>query len=296
MIELFRKITEGNTTTKTLKTKIKESWCIKMLKALERDDLVIIQNGRPHKISLSSSAQAKKLKELLSRDPSIDFGDLLDKNKGRILQSVLYTAKTAKEIAKQLKINQRTVRRMVAKNLNRGLLIKRDRKVIFHKAFWPYLFQFLDAYRNRANVEGALLWQFEEEVLFEARMKGEGTLTGFSKYDDYGVHVLESTYCYFFPKKKLSKEEIFIHSLLQIEKDPRVVGLAAVFYIKNKLSRKKIRELAVMYDCVKKAEELLVVIKGNLNTKELPIISSGNLQRIYGIYGVKQNVHKRKHH
>lgn len=290
MIDLFRKIAEGNTTTKTLKTKIKESWCIKMLKVLGQDDLITIQKGRPHKVNISSSAQAKYLKELINRDPSIDFGDLLDKNKGRVLQAVLYTPKTTQQIAKQLKVNERTVRRVVAKSLNRGLLVRKKKTVIFHKAFWPYLYQFLDAYRNRAKVKGTLLWQFEDEVLFETRKKEEGILTGLSKYDDYGVHVLESIYCCFLPKKKLSKEEIFVHSIMQIEKDSRAVGLAAVFYIKNKLSKQKVRDLAVKYDCVNKAEELLAVIKGKLETSELPAISSQNLQRIYGIYNLK-NVH-----
>ncbi|MBU1622220.1 MAG: hypothetical protein KJ597_01460 [Nanoarchaeota archaeon] len=293
MIKAFIKIMQGHATTDALKhqLKIQESYCIKLLKAIQQEQLIILRKeGKVLYASLARTAHAQKLKELITRDPSIDYSNILDKNKTRVFESILYTSKTVPQIAAQLKSSTRTVHEIVKASLNRGLLKKRKKTYLFHKKFWPHLHEFLHYYRNRAIVKGTLLWQFEDEVLFEVRRKEDisGKLTGTSRYDDFSVKVVTSTYCCYQGKKRLSKEEIFVHSILQIEKDSRAVGLAAVFFKKNKLSRKKVKELALKYDCVNKVEELLSVIttKGKTTTTILPQITPKNLQRIYEIYGV----------
>jgi hypothetical protein len=102
--------------------------------------------------------------------------------------------------------------------------------------------------------------------------------------------VLTVTGCCYLPEKKLTKEEIFIHSLLQVD-DPRLLHLVLTFYVKHKMNTRRVKKLALYYDCYSMYEELktLLLVKEDYKKAEAfqTTFDRKDFQRIALLYGVK---------
>ena len=81
--------------------------------------------------------------------------------------------------------------------------------------------------------EALLIKSYENSVLFKSLKQQDATLTSFTAYEDYGIKLgLRDNY-YTLPKRELSIEEIFIHSLDSAE-DYRQRLFCVLFYLKNR--------------------------------------------------------------
>lgn len=71
--------------------------------------------------------------------------------------------------------------------------------------------------------------------MFSNKAKQDAALTAFSAYE--GIKLLLPTNYYYLPKRKLSKKEVFTHSLYVAEKEKTIRHLTyiALFYIKFKI-------------------------------------------------------------
>lgn len=263
-----------------------------IVKRLQKMRLVdIVRQGKRISIKISNTPHALSFKNMLIEEPGTNYSSFLYGLNFRILCYCLFSRKSFSDIASQLNVSEKTIMNQALRLRNRQLLSKENRSLIFNKQSWPMLYKFLSDFRNYSE-QGNVLWKFEEEILVEVSGTIEASPTGFAAYGSFGIPVNVIKYLYYLPKKKLSKEEILVHSLLQIRADTRLLELAVAFYHKNHLSKDKLYRLAVKYDCLDKMNDFLKVLdlqKGELRTDNLPLVSAKGIQEMLKIYKVTKN-------
>ena len=260
--------------------------CLKYMDFIE-----ITRKNRNLIIRPSKTQHAYLFKKLLILEPGTKYEDFLYGLNFKLLSYCLHSRKPIENIARQLNISKKTVMNRSLHLRNRQLLNKKDRMLMFNKQTWPDLYDFLTACRNYAKHVNNILWKFEDEMIFEvSKEEIQGTLTGFSAYPLFKVPMNVIKYACYLPAKKLSKEEVFIHSLLQIRKETRLLELAAVFYYKNKLIKNKLYNLAIKFDCLDKLQDFYAVLKtkqGEVETATLPLASSEGINEMLNTYGAR---------
>ena len=88
--------------------------------------------------------------------------------------------------------------------------------------------------------EALLIKSYKGGVLFKSIRPQDATFTSFSAYEDYGILLgLRDNY-YTLPKRELSIQEVFIHSLDSAE-DYRQRLFCILFYLKNRDELKDVR-------------------------------------------------------
>lgn len=299
MVRVFRIVCHENDTLQTIAKEAKKSlgWTSDILSQLIKAQFVTAElaASRPgsRKIfGVADTAYAIKLKQLMYAKPYIDFSEIITGSKLRVLMAILYDWKDYKTISKMLKASDHAVRQTVPKLKNRGIISKKGRLLKFNDVAWNHLFEFLKELRNFSGLNGFLLWQFEKEAIYTVDdiKLAKGTLTGFNRYKDFGIRVATVTGCCHLPEKKISKEEIFIHSLLQVD-DPRLLHLALAFYVKHNLNTNKVKNLAMYYDCFSRYEELKTLPLLEEEYKKLEYFHTEfdrkDFRRIAHMYGVK---------
>jgi len=151
--------------------------------------------------------------------------------------------------------------------------------------------EFLIAYRNYSHINGVVKWKYNEETIFELDNEKliENNATGFYTYQNYGVKVGVISALCTLPKRKISKEEVFVHSLFEVN-DPRTLYLAFTFYLKNKLNYKKVLPTAMKYGKYTMFENMASLLKSKNNKvklETLPEFERNEFRRIASLYGVK---------
>lgn len=286
-------VIEGNNSLKTISqdTKISASWVSNLLSQLTKQRFCRKERkGNLVRYHPSDTSPIQKLIKLINTKPRFDFQAFLSGLNLRILMFCVLTPKTIKIIARNLKTSVKAIQNRTAVMQRRGLLIReKNNPISFNHKMYPTLGEFLKELRMFSDKKANILWKFEERILFETRRKEEakGTLTGFSRYSELKVPVYLNVFCCYSPKKRLSKEEIFIHSVLEID-HTRLVLLALTFYLKHKLSKTKLEELAREYDCLEKLEDLKKILKQE-KTKIFSFIKEKELKEFFRRYNVKWN-------
>lgn len=255
------------------------------------DFISISKRNRKLIIGPSKTKHAHLFKKMLILEPGTKHEEFLYGLNFRMLSYCLYSWKPISSIADQLDISEKTVLNRSKYLRNRLLLIKEKKMLKFNSKSWPYLHDFLSACRDYTKELNNVLWKFENEVVFEAAKEDvQGTITGFSAYHSFGVSLYVIKYACYLPKKRLSKEDVFIHSLLQIRDETRLLEVAVVFYYKNKPKKQKLMRLAYKYDCANMLNDFLKVIQtkeGKIRTNTLPSTSVKGIREMLGTYRVK---------
>ena len=250
-----------------------------------------IRQGKHVRIEMSDSYPASAFRTLIIQNKPLKLDSFLYGIRFRILSSCLYESKTSKEIADMLKVSRKSVQNILYSFINRQVLKREKREIIFQRNAWPYLYDFLDAHR-KVSLNGGVLWKYENEMVFEVREEKEvkGTLTGFSAYGNYGMPIRNIKQCCYLPLKKLSKAEVFLHSLLQIGDDTRLLDLTIAFYNKNKLKKMELTAIAPKYDLKVKVKDFMQVIKSKdekIKTNTLPFTSRRGIRDMLKLYEVE---------
>ena len=175
-------------------------------------------------------------------------------NSGIEILTLLFEPKTIPEILKQLKIRKT----QLFKKLNQARVIslvrKQNGKYLLNEKLWANAIDFLRNLKHyeqttdpRVPANSAIYFKNEKEIIFSSREPVHATPTAFSAYEKYGIKILTYTTYYYLPNKKLSKKEVFRHSLCIAEKEPdtRRIIFVALFYKKfrKELSSMKNRML-----------------------------------------------------
>jgi hypothetical protein len=127
---------------------------------------------------------------------------------------------------------------------NMSIVLKKDGKYKLNDKIWQDLILFLREYRqnmdlvdNRVPVNSKIYYKTDNEILFANPNILEFPHTAFSAYQNFGIKVMLIKHFYYLPIKKLSKKEVFLHSLIIAEKEPsvRYYIFIALFYLKHKI-------------------------------------------------------------
>ncbi|NQV09255.1 hypothetical protein HQ529_05370 [Candidatus Woesearchaeota archaeon] len=158
--------------------------------------------------------------------------------------------KTIDEIIKETGIKRSTIFYKIKKALRNSFIRPIENKYQFNGMFWPKIGEFLvelkkyEETNDKRIPPGAVIYyKTKDKIVFSTKAEYDATLTGFSAYDQFGIKLLTIDYTYYLPKKKLTKQEVFLHSIYRAKKDGgiRNLILVALFYLKYKKDLTKIK-------------------------------------------------------
>ncbi len=296
MLEAFKMIIHGHDSIRQLASVLakSENRVSEIVSELEKEGLMAKEasfelKGSRVRLKIAPTPHAAKLKELIIRYKAIDFRNVLTGAKLELLAALCLNWKDLKTASEQAGISLNTARVYMKQLGNRALIARQKRLYTLGK--WPELQNFLEEFRKFSTVNGVVKWKYKDEMIFEIddeRLK-KGIYTGFTRYGEYGVQVYTVRALCRFPSRKLSKEEIFVHSLFEVE-DNRTLNLALTFYLKNKLREEKVEKAAIKYDLFSKFsdfKQLLSPKQDRAKLESLPLFDRKEFRRIAGMYGVK---------
>lgn len=269
---------------------LSKTWISDNLSKLEKLRFIIKKRkGKALYLELAETSFAQEFKNVIENSPHIRFEDFLYGLNFKILSYCLFGWKTSQSIANQLKLSKKTIWNRLIILTSRGLLIKKRKFYLTNKKAWSLVYNFLEKYRMFYLGAGKILWRFEDELVFCVTKEKDvnGSLTGFTQYPKLGVAMRGVKICCYLPKKKLTKEEIFIHSFLEVS-DSRELMLVLVFYLKHKLNKRKLEDLAMKYDCLEKFKDIMRILNHE-KPKIFSLIKERELKEFFEIYRVKWN-------
>lgn len=247
--------------------------------------------GARLKIGISNTAYASFLRILMYSNQAINFEEILADSKLQFLCAICDDWITLNEASKLCKVSIPMILTYNKKLQDRGVIIKIKDLHKLNTKSWHGLRDFLLSYRNYSDIIGIVKWKFNDEILFMVDKEEllNGTQTGLHEYRNFGVTVYVISALCTLPKRKLTKEEIFVHSLFEVD-DPRTLHLAMTFYLKNKLKYSKVLPIAMKYGKYTIFTNMVKLF----NTKDkkirlegLPMFDRVDFMRILDIYEVK---------
>ena len=159
-----------------------------------------------------------------------------------LLYNMKNAPQSAKALEKETNIPKKTIYRYLKDFLHLGAAkrSKQGRTYLYsiNYTFWPELEDFVTTlidYQALCLVprEALLIKSYGNSVLFKSLRLYDATPTSFSAYGEYGIDLdLRDNY-YTLPKRELSIEEIFIHSLDSAESLSHRL-FCILFYLKNR--------------------------------------------------------------
>jgi len=160
-----------------------------------------------------------------------------------------------------------------------GIVLKEGRRYCLNKGEKDVL----ELARLLSLEEPGVVWKRGEEKLKVSEELEEGSLTAFSAFPTFGIKVFLPKNYYYFPKKALSVEEVFVHSLV-FSGSLHELLLAAVFYTKlrKQIDEAKVFSLAKRFGVVDKLEGIKKLLKG-----ERSFVSYEEFVKKAEEYGVK---------
>ncbi len=161
----------------------------------------------------------------------------------------LLEPKTIKEIEKETGLHKTTILKKINQGRKMSLLLIKDKKYRINEKVWPdakecfiELKKYEDSIDLRIPVNSVIYYKNATEIIFSNKEEINAEKTAFSAYARFGIKLLLITNYYYLPKRKLSKVNVFIHSLKVAEKsrDSRDLIFVALFLAKYKKELSKI--------------------------------------------------------
>lgn len=214
-----------------------------ILKILEKKGFAKLDKGL---IKPFENTHVNLLLQEISRRPNI-INHLADS--GITIFTAILEPKSAIDITKETVINKSMVFLKLKEAKKNSFINIIEKKYVFNKKIWPKVYEFLTELKkyeetvdNRIPKGAVIYYKNENEIIFSTKLEFDAVLTGFSAYEQFGIKLLTIDNTYYLPKKILTKQEVFSHSLYRAEKegDSRDFIFIALFYIKYKNELSKI--------------------------------------------------------
>lgn len=200
-----------------------------------------ILERKDKEIALSRSPAAETFKRLYFSHRASPLSLLLAERRIDLL-SLMENEHSVVMLEKETGIPKKTIYRYLKGLLRLGVTKRRKvgRTYLYslNKTLWPEIGDFVSAIQEYQAMrlvprEALLIKIYREGVLFKSIRPQDATPTSFSAYEEYGIELGLRDYYYILPKRKLSIQEIFIHSLdSALEFSQKLFCL--LFYLKNK--------------------------------------------------------------
>ena len=152
--------------------------------------------------------------------------------------------KTLSQLEKETSLHKTTLIKKINQGNRISLLLHKEKMYRVNEKVWPQVRECLIEFRKyeesidpRVPVNATIYFKNKNEIVFSSKEELDAVLTAFSAYENFGIKLYNVTYFYYLPKKKLTAEEVFQHSLYVTEKNPeeiRYIIFLALFYLKNR--------------------------------------------------------------
>ena len=221
-----------------------KSQVYRIIKKLNEKGFVKLEK---RKIVSSEATHGRMLLQELSRHPNI--ANHLS-GCGMKLYTAILEPKSISEIIKETGIKRSTVFYKLKEALKNSFINTVGNKYIFNEKIWQKTKDFLieakkyeETIDRRVPPGSVIYYKTKKEIVFSTQVECDAVLTGFSAYEQFGIKLFTVDYTYYLPKKKLMKQEVFLHSLYRAEKegDARDIILIALFYLKHQKELTKIK-------------------------------------------------------
>lgn len=238
-LKILGQISQGNMTITDIAKAIKKSekQVYKASQKLIKKGFLELSKGN---LEPKKSSHVTLLLHLLADYPNLT--QLLSESGIEIL-STLFEPKTVEDIINKTGLKKSIVYKKLQKARTISVIKRKNKQYFLNEKLWSKLREFLEEFKRliettdpRVPANSVIYYKTDKEILFSNRIKQDAILTAFSTYENYGIKLLTPTNYYYLPKKRLSKKEIFIHSLYVTEKEKTIRHLtyAALFYVKFK--------------------------------------------------------------
>ena len=235
-LKLLQQIARGNRNIKTIAKAIKKSQkqiyiTIRTLKEKQ----IISKNLKPK--------EALHIAILLQLLAEKDLTNILADSGIEILKAVLKPS-NIKEIKAKTNLKKSIIYRKI-QQARKQSIIKKTYEI--NEKIWPKLKEFLietEKYEQttdkRIPKSSVIYCKKENKIVFSCKEELNADKTAFSAYKKYKIKLLLTTNYYSLPRRKLSKKDIFLHSLYvaKEEKTIRNLTFIALFYLKHKIDIK----------------------------------------------------------
>jgi len=193
-------------------------------------------------IALARTPAAEWFKKLYFTHRASPLPLLLADRKVDVLSQLESVQKSAEDLEKETGIPRKTIYRYLKDFLRLGA-VKRSRKgrtylYSVNSRLWPEITGFVASVLETMALsmvprEALLIKSYRDSVLFKSIREQDATPTAFSAYEDYGIELgLRDNY-YTLPKRKLSIQEVFVHSLDSAGEFQQKL-FCILFFLKNK--------------------------------------------------------------
>jgi len=197
---------------------------------------------KDREIALARTPAAEAFKRLYFAHRASPFSLLFADRRIDLLSRIESEQKSVQVLEEETAIPKKTIYRYLKSLLRLGAVkrTKKDRAYLYslNKIVWPEIEDFVAAileYQALRLVPGEalLIKSYKGSVLFKSIRPQDATFTSFSAYEDYGILLGLRDYYYTLPKRDLSIQEVFIHSLDSAGELQQKL-FCVLFYLKNR--------------------------------------------------------------
>ena len=169
---------------------------------------------------------------------------------GMNIFTAMLEPKTVAELEQETHLHKTYIFKKIKEGRRISLLQRDDKRYKFNDILWPdlrdglaELYQYERTVDERVPVDAIIYYKNKDEIVFSSPKELDAVKTAFSAYVDYGIKLLLLKYYYYLPKKSLTLEEVFQHSLYVAQKENDIQSkiFVALFYAKYKKQLVKIR-------------------------------------------------------
>lgn len=200
-----------------------------IVKKLRDQNLVKrLKNG---KFILSDNPKVSYLKKIENK---FNLDVILSKNSEKILLQLL-KPKRFNELEIKTELTSATLYKNIRMLMSVGAVAKTEERFLVNEKE-NELREYLKLRAGEEiNEEPAsiVVWSSKDEKLKKSGLNISGTATAFSLFSRYGIECAPKTNYFYYPKKDLGIEEIFVHALAFSELKSEM-NLSILFYLKNK--------------------------------------------------------------
>jgi predicted transcriptional regulator len=193
---------------------------------------------KDREIALARTPAAESFKRLYFSHRASPFSLLFADRRIDLLSRIESVQKSVQVLEEETAIPKKTIYRYLKSLLRLGAVkrTKKDRAYLYslNKIVWPEIEDFVAAIQECQALrlvprEALLIKSYRDSVLFKSIRPQDATFT----YGDYGIELgLRDNY-YTLPKRELSIQEIFIHSLDSAWESSQKL-FCILFYLKNR--------------------------------------------------------------
>jgi DNA-binding MarR family transcriptional regulator len=265
------------------------SYLTKIADKLEQESYIVkTREGKSIRLTAIYNERTQHLKEFVKK---YSKAEEIVENESimKILLSIINEEKTTREIELSTGLSISTIKNALPKLKNKSMIKKSEHGYLFNKILWYDLYGYLRAYSPYTKENAILLFKRgHEEILETSGEIKDAVLTGFSRFEGYGVKISLVSNYYYKPSRKLSMHEILAHALHCI-KDIRGIAFVIAFIKKNKIDKNKAIEKASYYDKKKLMITIFDAIKSDNNDMIINRYDTTRkeLNDILETYGVK---------